>query len=146
MTNIPSTVEEIQQQMRQVRTELGNGVEELVANAQDVKSWAREVTDWRHYVRNYPWACLGAAAAVGYLMVPSRSQVVVADTLLSGLKNGKPKASGGMVKSLVNMAAGALLQGGLAVLTQKLNQTLAQVMSPQVSPIHEWPKKEADAS
>src|SRR5262245_42584352 len=61
----PQRAEEILQQMRQVRRELRQDVEEIVENAQ-------VLTDWRHYVRRYPLVCIGLAAAAGYLIVPAR--------------------------------------------------------------------------
>jgi hypothetical protein len=40
---------------------------------------AEEVTDWRRYIRMYPWAAVGTAAAVGYLIVPRRRRSVPRD-------------------------------------------------------------------
>ena len=34
---------------------------------------ARSMVDWKHYVKTYPWVCLGAAGALGFLIVPKRS-------------------------------------------------------------------------
>jgi hypothetical protein len=34
----------------------------------------RELGVWRSYVETYPWCCLGAAAMVGYLVVPKRQK------------------------------------------------------------------------
>jgi hypothetical protein len=42
---------------------LDEGVQEIVEGA-------RVMGMWRHYVRTYPWICLGAALAGGYLIVP----------------------------------------------------------------------------
>ena len=58
---------EIQRRMAQVRHELHEEVREAVQGAQSL-------TDWRSQVRNHPWLALGAAAAVGYLIVPRRRQ------------------------------------------------------------------------
>jgi hypothetical protein len=58
-----ASIKAIQQRMQEVRHELTHEVDELVASA-------RDMTDWRNYVRAYPWACAAAAAAVGYLLVP----------------------------------------------------------------------------
>jgi hypothetical protein len=120
--------EEIQRQMRQVRRELGEDMQEIVENA-------RTMTDWRHYVRSYPWVCLGAAALVGYLIVPTRTQVIKPDaaTLAEWAKSqklvvqpaGAAPAKPGMVRQLAGMAAGALLQGGLAMAKQYALQQLA---------------------
>jgi hypothetical protein len=56
---------EIQRRMAQVRHELHEEVREAVKGAQSL-------TDWRSQVRNHPWLALGAAAALGYLLVPKR--------------------------------------------------------------------------
>ncbi|REK18799.1 MAG: hypothetical protein DWQ37_03050 [Planctomycetota bacterium] len=36
----------------------------------------RRLANWRTYLHDYPWACVGAAVAVGYLAVPNRPQIV----------------------------------------------------------------------
>jgi hypothetical protein len=63
----PSTpsAERIEQQMQSLRSE-------LCADARSLVSGARDLTDWTAYVRRYPWLCLGAAAAIGYLAIPRR--------------------------------------------------------------------------
>src|SRR5688572_26701536 len=53
----------IRQRMEEVRCDLDEGVQEIVEGA-------RVMGMWRHYVRTYPWICLGAAVAGGYLIVP----------------------------------------------------------------------------
>ena len=58
-------ISEIQRRMAQVRHELHEEVREAVQGAQSL-------TDWRSHVRHHPWLALGAAAAVGYLIVPRR--------------------------------------------------------------------------
>jgi hypothetical protein len=58
-----SEIEDIQQKMAQIRRELHQDVREVVAGAE-------AATDWRRYVRAYPWAAVGITAAVGYLVVP----------------------------------------------------------------------------
>lgn len=57
--------EAIRQRMEEVRCDLDEDVQEIVEGA-------REMGEWRSYVRTYPWVCLGAAVAVGYLIVPRR--------------------------------------------------------------------------
>jgi hypothetical protein len=118
----------IQQQMRQVRRELGEDVQEIVDNA-------RTMTDWKHYVRTYPWACVGVALAAGYFVVPSRPHLIRPDaqTLAQWAKDQKivvepqsqarPKST--LTGQLMGMAASALLQGGLAVLRQYMSGQLA---------------------
>ncbi len=123
----PATAEEIQQQMRAVRSELRDDVQEIVANA-------RVLADWRYYVQTYPWLCVGAAAAAGYLLVPPRVNVVrpdareLADLVrqhqLALKAELKPKPASGILGSLVNMVAGAALQGAMAVASYQLDQLI----------------------
>ena len=40
---------------------------------------ARRLTDWRYYVRHFPWASAAAAAALGFLIVPRREPRPVVD-------------------------------------------------------------------
>jgi hypothetical protein len=56
----------ILQRMKEVRRDLDEDVQEIVEGA-------RGMGKWRYYVRTYPWICLGAALAGGYLVVPRRS-------------------------------------------------------------------------
>jgi len=63
--NSPVT-QAIRQRMEEVRCDLDEDVQEIVEGARDMGAW-------RSYVRTYPWVCLGAALAVGYLIVPRRS-------------------------------------------------------------------------
>lgn len=65
LSNSPATTA-IRQRMKEVRQELDEDVQEIVEGARDLR-------DWRSYVRSYPWVCLGAAVAVGYLIVPRRT-------------------------------------------------------------------------
>ena len=40
---------------------------------------AHNMADIGRYVRAYPWLCVGAAVAAGYLIVPQRSVVIQPD-------------------------------------------------------------------
>lgn len=129
MSDAASTADALQRQMQQVRAEMREDVREMVASA-------REMTDWTWYVRTYPWFCLGAAAAVGYLVIPARRDPVLkpdVKDLLELAKHQKivvkmddSKSSPTVVGTLMRMAAGSLLQGGLAVVTQQIDQYLKQ--------------------
>jgi hypothetical protein len=136
------TADDLQRQMQQVRVEMREDVQVMVDNAREMTDMAREMTDWTWYVRRYPWVCLGAAAAVGYLVVPSRSQPAIkpdAKDLLELAKHQKivvkmeePKsARPGIVGTLARMAASSLLQGGMAVVSQQLDQFLKQPREPR---------------
>jgi TctA family transporter len=138
VTTPASSGEEIQRQMRQVRRELGEDVQEIVANA-------RTMTDWKHYVRTYPWACLGAAAVAGYLIVPSRQRVVSPDpqALAAALKDqkivvqsapAKAEAKATLRGQIVGMVTGALFQAGAAALKQYAARQLAEALARNGSP------------
>jgi len=119
---------EIQRQMREVRVELRDEVQELVGNA-------RELTDWPTYVRAYPWLCVGAAFAVGYFIVPSRPMIIRPDAeglmelarrnkLVVKMDTPPPKKRGGLVADLVGMAAGALLQRGISIVSDQVTRAM----------------------
>jgi len=55
----------ILRRMEEVRCDLDEGAQEIVASA-------RDLGEWRYYVKNYPWICVGTACAVGYVIVPRR--------------------------------------------------------------------------
>jgi hypothetical protein len=125
MATAAAKADEIQGQMRQVRYEMGDDVQGIVENA-------RLLADWQYYVRSYPWVCLGVAAALGYLVVPPKLQVIKPDPKalvelakahqISVNADVKPKASGGLTGRLLNMLAGLALQGGVALASGQLNQ------------------------
>ena len=127
--------DQIQREMRNVREELRTDVREVVSNTQDWMDAARVLMEWQTYVRRYPWACLGAALAAGYLVVPSRMKVLRPDTeslieLAKAKKLVVQVDSPGtkqpsMVKSLLGMAAGTAMQVGMAIVSKQLNQYLA---------------------
>jgi hypothetical protein len=126
MENHPSA-EVVQQQMRQVRCELGDDVQEFVDSA-------RVLTDWHYYVRSYPWLCLGAAAAVGYFVIPTRVHYVRPDpatlaelarqhkVVVQPTQDAKPRQ--GIVAAVTALAVNALMQGGMALAKQHLSNYL----------------------
>jgi hypothetical protein len=57
--------ERIRRQMKSIRQELGDDVKGIVDGA-------RQLSDWRYYVRRHPWLCVGSAFALGVLAVPGR--------------------------------------------------------------------------
>lgn len=133
MSTTSTEADSVQQQMRQVRRELREGVEEIVENA-------RVMTDWTHYVRSYPWVAVGAAAAVGYLLVPPRNIVVRPDaaSLLELAQRDKlvvqvdqqEPSKPGLVGMVAGMVTSTLLQGGLAILNQQLSQFVDNLAHP----------------
>jgi len=123
----PAEAETIQQKMRSVREDMRDDVRELVVSA-------REMTDWTMYVKAYPWLCMGAALAVGFIVVPNRSVVVKPDAegLIELAKRNKlvvkmqesppPKKRGGLLTDLLGMAAATLLQSGVKLVTSQISE------------------------
>ncbi len=72
MATASNEIDEIRRRMAEIRRELHQDVREVVASAE-------AVTDWRRYIRMYPWGALGAAFTVGYLIVPNRHRTVPPD-------------------------------------------------------------------
>jgi hypothetical protein len=107
---------QIQQQMHAIRKGLRPEVKEIVDSAKTLMSW-------QHYVASYPWASLGAAAAVGYMVVPRRLEVTRpdAEALKRIARNSKlvleteseVPAKPTMIASAFALAGTLLLRAGL---------------------------------
>jgi len=131
----PHEADEVQRQMREIRAELRDDVQELVVSA-------NKMADWTQYVTAYPWLCVGAALAAGYLIVPQRAVVMRPDAeamvelakkhkLFVNTTDGKlPRRRGGLFGDLLGMAAATLLQGGLKIVTTQLAQSFAPPPAP----------------
>ena len=110
--------EQIRRRMAQIRTDLHDDVDVIVETA-------RVMADWRHYWSSYPWACLAAAAAVGYLVVPTKVQIVQPDmqTVLDlarrhqlsvqPIKDASKRS--GIAGAIFRMAAPAIMRGAVAL-------------------------------
>lgn len=138
MANATSTPEEIQREMREVRAELRGGMQEIVNQASGL-------SDWQQYVKAYPWLSLGAAAALGFLIVPSRPVIIRPDAKelmelaktnrleLEPIAQRKPSRPG-IVGTLMNYATSALMQAGMALATQQLAQLQQTLTAPRSNP------------
>lgn len=116
--------ENIQRRMADIRERLHQQVEDIVEDA-------RTLVDWRHYVREYPWICFGAAATLGLLVVPRRLEIMQpdAETLAKLARQQRlviePKAQAkkeerGAVGALLAWAGSMLLRQGLQYAGQQL--------------------------
>jgi hypothetical protein len=103
--------------MRQLRSEIDGNMEDMAASA-------RTMVDWKHYVKTYPWVCLGAAVALGFLIVPKQSRVIRPDlaTLTelarTGHLVGKPAsvATHGLIDALLAAVANIAVRKATAYL------------------------------
>jgi len=115
--------------MRTIRRELGDEVEELVEHAE-------RLMDWRYYLQRYPWACLGAAAFVGFFLVPGRTVVspVSEQTLnqladrLSPPPEKEPPKKPGLFNWLLSTAISMASRAALAYATQQVSKVMAAHM------------------
>lgn len=57
----------IKQRMQEIRTQLPYDVD-------IARQSARQLSDWKYHMGRYPWALIGAAVVVGYVMVPRRKK------------------------------------------------------------------------
>ncbi|MBW3598050.1 MAG: hypothetical protein KY475_12325 [Planctomycetes bacterium] len=121
----PVSADQIREQMSQVRRELGLSYGEAVENA-------RDLANWRYYVRNYPWAALGAAAVIGYLVVPNRLEIVspsakelmkLADKNKLVVERQPPAETRGVSGALFTMMANLLVRGLISYAGQKLGKS-----------------------
>lgn len=61
--------------MAQIRRDLHDDVKGVVQGAE-------AATDWRRFIKNYPWASMGVALAVGYLIVPRKHRPASTSTTI----------------------------------------------------------------
>jgi len=125
---------DVQRQMHEIRAELREDVHEIVASA-------NKMADISMYVSAYPWLCVGAALAAGYLIVPQRAVIMRpdAEAMIELAKKHKlfvnttdsatggkvPRKRGGLFGELLGLAAATLLQGGLKIATTQIAEAFA---------------------
>jgi hypothetical protein len=120
--------------MQQLRCEIDGDMEDMAASA-------RSMVDWKHYVKTYPWVCLGAAVALGFLIVPKRSRVIRPDlaTLTelarTGHLVGKPAsaATHGLIDALLATVANIAVQRATAYLGQSMGRLLGKTNQCETS-------------
>lgn len=125
--------EQIQMRMQNIRCELDRDFDQ-------VRQSASQLTDWRYYIKNYPWACLGAAAAIGYLVVPRKVHVqnpdvktlekLARDQKLVIESNPSQQEKKGVVRSAAGFVAGLALRAATAHLMGKLAAGYGQDDAP----------------
>ncbi len=110
---------------------------EIDQDLQDVSASARSMVDWKHYVKAHPWVCLGAAAVLGFLIVPKRSRGTSADlpAPTEAAETARPVAAAptavrGMVDALVGAVAGIAVREAIAYLGQSAGKFLREAERP----------------
>ncbi len=125
--------DEIRHEMQQVRAELRGNVQEIVSSA-------KEIVDWQYYARKHPWLTVGAAAFVGYLLVPARSTIIRpdAEAMRELAKNQQQlvkleqstKSRTSLVGALFGMLASSAAQAALAVASHQVQKLLEPATQP----------------
>jgi hypothetical protein len=121
--------------MQQIRCEMDQDLEQMVASA-------RSMVDWKHYVKTYPWVCLGTAAALGFLIVPKRSTAIHPDlaTLTELAKTGHPvaepapAATRGLADALLTTVASIAVRKGIELLGQSAARFLGRAADAPPQP------------
>jgi hypothetical protein len=120
--------------MQQLRCEIDGDMDDMAASA-------RTMVDWKHYVATYPWACLGTAVALGFLIVPKRSTAIRPDlaTLTELARTGHlavkpaPAAMRGLVDALLATVASIAVRKATAYLGQSVGRSLGITGHPGTS-------------
>jgi hypothetical protein len=132
--NDPPPADSVRARMQQLRCEIDGDMEDMAASA-------RTAVDWKHYVKTYPWVCLGVATALGFLVVPKRSRVIRPDlaTLTELAKNGhlvvKPAsaAKDGLIDALLATAASIAVSKATAYLGPRVERMLGMTGQREAS-------------
>ncbi|MGO9110976.1 MAG: hypothetical protein ACLP9L_17275 [Thermoguttaceae bacterium] len=132
--NEPPLDDTVQAQMQGIRCDIDKDLE-------DVSASARSMVDWKHYVKAYPWVCLGAAAALGFLIVPRRSAAANPDlpAPTEPANTGRPvvtsapSAARGLVDALVGAVAGIAVREVIAYVGQNAERFLGMTGHPDTN-------------
>ena len=117
--------ESMQGRMQHLRCEIDDEMENMAASA-------RDMVDWKHYVKTYPLICFGAAVALGFLIVPKRATALRPDlaTLNELARNGHlvvepaPAAMRGLGGALLAAVANIAVRQAAAYLGRTVGHLL----------------------
>lgn len=133
----PRDADELRRRMSQIRRELPKDMERIVTGA-------RQIVDWKQYVRDFPWATTLAAVAVGYWLVPTARpsprpvEIVGVGTVPPReppLRQPLPVRRPGLTSDLLTMAGHVLLRTGINYVGQQVGQLLHQQLLNAASPV-----------
>ena len=114
----------IRNEMQNVRQEMGHEVKGILDGA-------KQLSDWRFYVRQRPWACVGGAFALGFFLSPARKRLLDPDAkrilaqlrdagaLPRSLAGAAPAASGGMLASVLALVGPYVARNAASMLAQR---------------------------
>ncbi|MBL8855493.1 MAG: hypothetical protein JNK57_16115 [Planctomycetaceae bacterium] len=114
--------------MAEVRADLDDG-------AQEIAESARDLGEWRHYVRSYPWLCLGVACVVGYLIVPRRrvgpenARQFMAEWIEQRRALGNPPSTLGVLGAVRAVAGNLLWRSAVSFVARRATQAVAAALT-----------------
>jgi hypothetical protein len=130
--NKDEKAKELRLRMAAVRNDLRHDVTRMVDSA-------RVMTNWRYYVKQFPWLSIAAATAVGFLLVPKRTQIIApdADALEELAKRNrivvsagpKPEPAHDMSRKVLAVVGAAALRAAAAYLGQRSANHRGQAVS-----------------
>ncbi|MEQ9409776.1 MAG: hypothetical protein RIK87_18720 [Fuerstiella sp.] len=125
----------------QFRREMALVRRELDADIKDVTAQAKELTDWRQYVKRAPWISIGIAAAAGFMMVPRKLDLEIVDpsTIAKLLKQHrivvesplKAAAKAGLGSTLFGLISTTVLRAAIGVGSQRITELMSSQQSDQ---------------
>jgi hypothetical protein len=105
VASVQESVDDIRRRMAEIRSELHHDMTAVVEGASSA-------VDWRSYVRERPWVSLGAAFALGYVLVPRRAPATGVEPALLLTQNRAaepPKPGPSLAWRALRTAAGLAL-------------------------------------
>jgi ElaB/YqjD/DUF883 family membrane-anchored ribosome-binding protein len=125
----------------QLRREMAMVRRELNADIKGVTAQAKELTDWRKYVKHAPWISIGIAAAAGFMVVPRKLDLETVDlnTIAKLAKQhrivveSQPKAAAkaGLGSTLFGLISTTVLRAAIGIGTQKITELMSSQQSHQ---------------
>jgi hypothetical protein len=116
--------------MAEVRADLDDAVQEIAESA-------RDLGEWRHYVKTYPWLSMGVACVVGYVIVPRRrvglgnTQQLMAEWIEQSrqLTNPPSPSSLGVFGAVRTIAGNLLWRSALSFVARRATQAMAAAIA-----------------
>jgi hypothetical protein len=125
---------------------------ELSSDVRQVRGDARVISDWKFYVRRFPWATVGIAVAVGFLLIPRKKAIISPDQdALAEMVQKKQlrldvdhkREKPGMLGTLLPMAATLAVKTGMSYMGERMRAAAIERAhppqredQPRTRPIH----------
>lgn len=138
--NDPPLADEVRARMKRIRRDIDQGM-------QDIDQDMQNMVDWKQYVRKYPWVCLGAATALGFLLVRKRSTAKrILGRFTELVKTSHPvitlapTATRRLVDGLLATVSDIAIREATAYVTRTVERFMATATDPSNLPAAERPR------